>query len=225
LSNGTCLNIYTAIRARLGDILALRANRRKKADGSYVTAADLLCDRIIREHLDSSFTVISEEGEAPPGALELSGAYAIVDPLDGTENFTSGLKEWGISISLWRDGRHVESFIGLPELDLALSSGAAIERWAGSRIYGLSSSLSKQDLCRLPEGFEYRITGCAVFNLFSVITGSFAVFENFKGANAWDILAGISLAREHGLDVTVNGATYEGNLIQPDRRYRIKIHA
>jgi len=158
------------------------------------------------------FAGISTEGQV----------VAVVDPIDGTENFTSGLPEWGISISCYANGAHIGSLIGCPEMNVWLRTGMPIEQFT-SRIAGLSSSLSKEDLLKATQGYEYRVLGCCVYNMINVIRGSFYSFENPKGANSWDILAGLNLALEHNLNVTVEGKEYAGEYLSPDRKYRFKI--
>ena len=67
---------------------------------------------------------------------------AILDPIDGTENFTSGLKEWGVALSLWKNKIHYGSALYLPELNEFIISGQKIRKY-NSRIVGLSSSYNK----------------------------------------------------------------------------------
>lgn len=71
--------------------LALREPRRKKADGSFVTDGDLLCQSVLSEALSQiapEYTIVSEEASIPEF---LGPKVAVIDPIDGTENFTSGL--------------------------------------------------------------------------------------------------------------------------------------
>ena len=168
------------------------------------------------------FTVISEELALPVGPRDASASYVIIDPLDGTENFVSGLKEWGVGVSIYEAGRHRESMILLPELGESIITGQPVSRFK-SRIHGISSSLRKQDLQGLEEGFEYRLMGCSMYNMFNVVRGSYLVFENIKGVNTWDITPGLNLALEHGCQTFVDGQIYGGELLWPDRKYRVKI--
>jgi len=206
-------------------IVALRNNRHLKEDGSYVTEADLLIDRLVTDYIQrdrGAYAVISEERTRGHADNDPLGHYIVLDPLDGTENFTSGLKEWGVGISVFSGGRHVESAILLPELREQLVTGDSIEYFE-SRIHGLSSSLQKDDLALIEAGFEYRIMGCSMYNMFNVIRGSYRVFENVKGVYCWDILPGLNLALEHGCRVEVNGVEYDGAFLPPDNRYRVKV--
>jgi myo-inositol-1(or 4)-monophosphatase len=215
--------VRTAVEASLTTVLNLRHERRAKDDGSFVTHGDLLMQEqiaLIASGMLGDHIFLSEENACI--SPESSETIVVVDPIDGTENFTSGLPIWGLSISCYQHGRHVASLIGCPELGSWIRTGDQIQRFE-SRIRGLSSSLSKDDLITATSGYEYRILGCCVYNMISVIQGSFVSFENPKGAYSWDILAGLNLALEHGLHVFVEGKLYAGEYLEPHRRYRFRI--
>jgi myo-inositol-1(or 4)-monophosphatase len=220
-----CSSIRALLLPQLPEILVRRSDVQEKTDGSYVTAADLHIQSLVIGFLGvrhPQYTVISEELPLPSGPRDPNGAYAIIDPLDGTENFASGLKEWGIGVSIYEAGQHRESMILLPELGESLITGEAIPRFK-SRIHGISSSLRRQDLEGLEEGFEYRLMGCSMYNMFNVVRGSYLVFQNVKGVNTWDISPGLNLALEHGCQTYVDGESYHGELLWPDRKYRVKV--
>ena len=92
-----------------------------------------------------------------------------------------------------------------------------------SRIRGLSSSLTKEDLLQLEEGFEYRIIGCSMYNMLAAVRGAYASFENVKGVNCWDILPGLNFALEHNCEAFVDGVAYEGQILFPTQKYKINI--
>lgn len=200
-----------------------------KADGSYVTGADMLLNELIVDNIleiDPTAIIVSEESANNLQLTDLAGKEVyVVDPLDGTENFVSGLAEWGISISHYSAGVHSDSLIYCPELQRAIRTGdpKVLRSTRPSRIAGLSSSLSMEMLLALPASYEYRITGCCVYNMLCVIRGSFASFSNPRGANSWDILAGLNLALEHGLKVTVNDNDYTGQYLHSDQKYRFSV--
>jgi myo-inositol-1(or 4)-monophosphatase len=217
--------IRAAILNLLPELTRLKQERSLKSDDSYVTEADLLVQetirRLIKQH-DPSSTVISEEDTRSHAEVDLAGSVYVLDPIDGTENFTSGLPEWGVSLAHYMDGKHDNSMIACPELGYWLNSGEQWPRFT-SRIQGLSSSLGKREFDQLGDGVEYRIMGCCVYNLLLVLRGSFRSFENPKGANTWDILAGLNLALEAGLVVRVDDRPYTGELLAPERKYRFRI--
>lgn len=211
---------------RLGEILSLRATPVQKVDGSFVTSGDLLVQRIVKELAEAHIgphIMVSEELELeqlPPSSAEV--VVVVVDPIDGTENFTSGLCEWGVSLACYHGGSHVASMLGAPEMRRWLRSGDRMERHR-SRIRGLSSSLSREQIAELAASPEYRILGCCVVNMMAVISGSFISFENPRGARSWDILAGLNLALEQGLEVWVDEVPYLGGYLDPRHRYRFRI--
>lgn len=212
------------IQKHLSEILKLRNQKDQKEDGSFVSKGDLLVQDIVflfcKEYLPE-YTLISEEF-APFDDIEWNpeGSYVVLDPIDGTENFVSGLKEWGIGIAIYKEGMHKESCIILPELDELAITGTPQPRYQ-SRIHGLSSSLTKKDLEALPEGFEYRIIGCSMYNMLAAVRGSYARFENVRGVNCWDILPGLNLALENGVSAYVDGKPYRGQILFPTQKYKI----
>lgn len=216
--------VQSAIMLRLEEIISLRNERTLKKDLSFVTSGDLLLDKIIQDVVAKesiSIELISEENFNE--AVQTTDGYiVVVDPIDGTENFTSGMCEWGVSVSSFFNGKHVGSLLGCPEMNLWLKSGDTVLQHI-SRIRGLSSSLNKDELIQATQGHEYRILGCCVYNMINVIRGSFLSFENPKGAHSWDILGGLNLALENNLKVTVDGKSYTGEYLQANRKYKFRV--
>lgn len=220
-----CADIKEIIKANLPEILTLRNTKVKKEDDSYVSKGDLLCESLIKGYIREKhpeFSLVSEESPEDNIVNYTKENVIILDPIDGTENYVSGLKEWGVAVCVYQNGKHVQSMLALPELDLYMVTGDKFERF-DSRIAGISSSLTKEELLKLEPGFEYRIIGCAVYNMFNVVTGSFYSFENPKGAKVWDIIPGLNLALEQGLSVIVNNKEYHGELLAPDQKYTFRI--
>ncbi|HLU17277.1 MAG TPA: inositol monophosphatase family protein [Edaphocola sp.] len=218
--------VIEVIKANLGNIIALRDTKMLKEDNSYVSRGDLLCEELMKQLIREEYpeyALISEE--SPQGNIKAyeSDKLVILDPIDGTENFVSGLKEWGVSFCVYENGRCTEALLALPELGEYMTSKDVDVNKFRSRIAGISSSLTKEDLMKLESGFEYRIIGCCVYNMYQVVTGAFYSFENPKGAKVWDIIAGLNLALQHGLRVSVNNQEYHGELLRPDERYRFRI--
>lgn len=207
---------------------AIRAGRHQvtlKPDGSPVTPADRLVEALVAAHLRArlpGLTLIAEESHEPGAPLPPTGFRAVLDPIDGTENFCSGLMEWGLSLSLWDGARHMGSLLWLPEMGARLMTGDRPPRLR-SRIHGFSSSISADILRGMAEAGESRVMGCAVYNLYNVARGAFARFTNPRGAQCWDLLAGLMLAREQGCAIDLDGEPYDGAFLGPDRRYRIDI--
>src|SRR5690349_11205306 len=91
------------VAASLPELVARRHDVRWKADGSPVTEADVLLECRIADWLAArlpGLVLVGEESFAGDWTGH-DGWIALLDPIDGTENFCSGLKEWGVSLSLW----------------------------------------------------------------------------------------------------------------------------
>lgn len=219
-----CSAAKDLIDLNISNILSLRNSFIKKPDNSYVSEGDLLVQKLLIDLASQelpNFSIISEE-------LKISSDtdydnVIVIDPIDGTENFVSGFREWGVGISVYKNGLHHESIIMLPELNEYLISGQPLSRFK-SRIVGLSSSISTNDMHGINvHDREIRIIGCAMYNLLNAIKGSFYYFVNVKGVNCWDLLPGINLAIEHNVPVYIDGKQYEGELLRPTKKYTVLI--
>ena len=100
-----------------------RLTRTDKTDGSPVTEADCAIERAIRDAVDSAHPdhgVLGEEF----GAHRLEAEYLwVIDPIDGTKAFISGVPLFGTLIGLLHRGRPV-----LGVIDQAVTG----ERWLGA---------------------------------------------------------------------------------------------
>lgn len=225
MNNSICTEIQYIIQQNVAEVLRLRDTKVLKEDNSYVSQGDLLCESLIKDYIADyipEYALISEESPETNMEAYRADKVIILDPIDGTENFVSGLREWGVAVCVYEKGEHIESMLALPEFNLYMKSGDDFPRYQ-SRIAGISSSLTKEDILNLKEGFEYRIIGCCVYNMYNVVTGAFYSFENPKGAKVWDIIPGLNLALEHNLIVTVNNQEYHGELLSPNQKYIFRI--
>ncbi len=111
---------FTLARRAGAAILEVRARgfeTHTKADRSPVTEADHAAEAIITAGLRAAtpeIPVVAEEEMAAGGVPDLSDAYWVVDPLDGTREFTNGRDEFAVCIGLVRAGRPVLGVVGAP---------------------------------------------------------------------------------------------------------------
>ncbi len=88
---------------------------RQKPDLSPVTEADLAIEAMFREIVAERFpgdAVIGEEG----GASETSDRTWVIDPIDGTKNFTDGVPLWATLLALQVEGRGMVGFVSAPAM-------------------------------------------------------------------------------------------------------------
>lgn len=104
------------------DRLALDAFRtellvERKADGSFVTAADREVERTIRDRIAARYPehgVIGEEyGETTAGSR---GERWYIDPIDGTHNFLRGAPLFGTLLAVEREGEIQVGMMSAPAL-------------------------------------------------------------------------------------------------------------
>ena len=124
--------IQEIIWARLSEITSGRGTFKMKEDGSYVSEGDLLVQSIVQDWVNEAFPkhqLISEEQAPFSDTWNSSGSYVVLDPIDGTENFISGLKEWGVGLSIYTNGKHEASCILLPEINDYQITGMPIKKY------------------------------------------------------------------------------------------------
>lgn len=88
----------------------------EKADGSLVTQSDQWADQELRRAIAQAFPehgILSEEGDH---SFPDTDWCWIIDPLDGTTNFTRGIPIWGISLGLLYRGTPVFGYVEMPPL-------------------------------------------------------------------------------------------------------------
>jgi histidinol-phosphatase len=86
-----------------------------KPDGSPVSAADTLIERLLREllaeHRPDDRILGEEEGDTGTGAR-----CWVLDPIDGTSSYVAGRRAWGSLIALEVDGQPVAGMVTMPAL-------------------------------------------------------------------------------------------------------------
>jgi myo-inositol-1(or 4)-monophosphatase len=88
-----------------------------KTPRDVVTVADLESERLVVAGLQSAFPAHGIRTEEAGWIEGCDSRYVwIIDPVDGTVNFSRGIPLWGISIALMEDQKPVVSVVFLPAL-------------------------------------------------------------------------------------------------------------
>ena len=222
--NNICENFKQIIINSMEDIKNLKNKTIQKSDNSFVSEGDLLVQKLIADEIKKKYNnyyFISEENDHKEKWKKYND-FIVLDPIDGTENFISGMKEWGVGISIFKNKEHTESMIFLPDMNITLKSGDKVSK-NKSRIIGMSSRYFKKGLKPCDNNFEYRALGCSMINMYYVITGSFKSYIDTNGGFIWDILPGLNLALENNCEVYVEGEKYNGQFLSPEKRYKLQI--
>lgn len=116
-----------------------------KADESPITAADVASHRIIEEglrNLSHDIPILSEEGlEAPWSERRHWHRFWLIDPIDGTRDFTQRTGEFTVNIALIEQGRPILGVVTAPALKEAfwgLKGEGAYKRDRNGRVHRLS---------------------------------------------------------------------------------------
>lgn len=200
------------LRPRLLDRAGSEGSRAK-GDGTPVTDADVETDHAIRDRLQSVFPdhdVVSEEGDTTWRGNPWTW---VVDPIDGTSNFTAGLPYWSVAIALLHDGLPVYGCVEAPPL------GARFEaiRGRGATRNGEPVHVAEPvdfrsgrnshvpfivtaGTIRRSQGnvrLNARVLGSSALDLALVAAGG-AVATYQRVPKAWDMAAGSLLVEEAG---------------------------
>jgi histidinol-phosphatase len=201
----------------------------RKADGSYVTAADRAVERVIRERIADRYPghgLIGEEyGEQDPGA---GGERWYIDPIDGTHNFLRGIPMFGTLLAVEREGEIQVGMISAPALGqrwwASRGGGAWVRggpanppeprRLAVSRVDDLARSqvlfrsIRDMEVSRVAEGFDrlihlaWRERGFGDFWGYALIADGIAEAVLEQDLHPWDLAAPWVIVEEAGGRIT-----------------------
>jgi myo-inositol-1(or 4)-monophosphatase len=188
-----------------------RSEPERKADRSFVTAADREVESFLREEsgrLAPGLGFLGEEGASRPS----EGRFTlVVDPIDGTGSFLDELPTWCVSVGLCRDGKPVAGVIHLPAIGETYTAGEDGLTWNGrpveppdatpvgsqSRILVTSSSHRRFEIS-FPG--KIRSLGSTAYHMALVARGM-AVGALLGRPRAWDLAAGVAILRAVGGEV------------------------
>jgi myo-inositol-1(or 4)-monophosphatase len=195
----------------------------KKRDNP-VTALDRDTETFLRAELRRAFPDHGLLGEEHADDIAPDARYVwVIDPIDGTMNFASGLPLFGISIGLLEDGAPVVGCIWVP-VGPTLGAGAYHARLGGGAFFDDAPiRVSKAEdergqIMALPGGFlrafrfkrpdktlprelralpDARTTGSCTAELMLIASGALRAGVFIK-PSIWDVAAGTLIVREAG---------------------------
>jgi len=184
-----------------------------------VTEADLASERLILEALQAEFPqdgILAEESDHREGTSDYQW---VIDPLDGTTNFSHGLPHFAVSIALLK-GTSLEAGLVLDpvkeECFTAVRNGGAFLNGNPIRVSKTANTeralsvsgfpYTRRDM--LPELLErvglalnhfqgFRRFGAAALDLAYIACGRFDIFWELH-LKPWDLAAGVLIIQEAG---------------------------
>ena len=203
------------------------------------TNADLAAQALVLSHLAATKIPVLAEEQATsvrhqppmPGVqmaafatdVDLNGPLWLVDPLDGTLNFTRGFAMAAVSIALWDKGKPVLGVVHDIHHGLSYSGLSGEGAWCDDRPIQVSAvdTPAKAILATgFPSGRSYdtesllgfvrsvqsykkvRMLGSAALMLAHVAAGHFDVYEE-EDIYLWDVAAGLALVHAAGGRFTI----------------------
>jgi myo-inositol-1(or 4)-monophosphatase len=187
-----------------------------KADQTLVTKADRDADRLLQDLIGKEFPgdgILSEEGSTVfPGNEHVW----VLDPLDGTVNFSLGLHYWGVSIAHLEHGVPQTAAVYFPVIDelYTASSGEGAEL-NGTQIlvsdppvdspYSVFVHCSRMhDRYQVTLPYKTRSLGAVAYHLCLVTKGT-ALLAFESTPKLWDFAASWLIIKEAGGVIRANG--------------------
>lgn len=220
------MNEQYLLRMLMGENLARKAGKsaleafknaelkvESKGAGDVVSEADFAIETMVRQSLSDAFPddyIIGEEfgGDASP-----QGFTWLIDPIDGTVNFTRRLSYFCVSIALLSDGKTVAAWIFDPVLDELFHADPQGHAYLNHQLIACASASDFADAV-ISLGFSSRhdqgLGGIIVASLFAAGTenrrlgaGALSLAHAAAGRvdayiephmNAWDAVGGLYIA-------------------------------
>jgi 3'(2'), 5'-bisphosphate nucleotidase len=151
--------------------------------------------------------VLSEEGEDDLARLEAERVW-IIDPLDGTREFSEGRRDWAVHVALWCGGSLRAAAVALPGLAMTLDTADTAVRpeterprptrqlriaVSRTRPPAIVSQLAKET------GAAVLPMGSAGYKIAAVVRGEVDAYLHGGGQYEWDSAAPVAVARSRGL--------------------------
>ncbi len=183
-------------------------------------------DRVSQEYLAAALAehrpddaVLSEEAADDSARLSAERVW-IIDPLDGTREFSEGRHDWAVHVALWVRGELAAGALALPAEGLVLSSTDAQKSWERPARIRLAVSRSRATALvqALAEELDAELVpmGSAGFKAAAVVRGDVDAYVHTGGQYEWDSAAPVAVARAAGLFTSrVDGSPLEYNRENP----------
>lgn len=191
---------------------------RFKGRGNIVTQADLEAERAILDILAGEYPEHAVLSEETMGTARRDGWLWVVDPLDGTRNFASGIPFFCVNIALCRDGEPLlaltyepvrrEEFLARQGRGTTVNGQpvrASAKESVRASVMAFDLGYDERRARRMidlinalwPGMQSLRIPGSAALGLAYAACGRYDLFVHHY-LFPWDVAAGILLVREAG---------------------------
>ncbi len=189
----------------------------RKGHQDLVSEADRQVEQFVRQAITARFAedgILGEEYGLKAGS---TGFTWVIDPIDGTGNFVSGIPAWTVVIACVQDSRTVVGVIHDPNVGETFSAARGGGAFLNGRPMHVASGATLQT-GSVGTGFSNRVPGEEITRFITALVADGGVFyRNASGAamlayvaagrligyyephmNAWDCIAGLLMVEEAG---------------------------
>ena len=197
------LEFQNQIKSIFDDSLNSQKELGFKDDGSAVTNLDIEVERRIIDLIEKNFngiTIISEENpQSHQSSYDLSDRnFAIIDPIDGTENFYFFNEIYGSVVSVVY-GEFEYHGIYVPsrgDFFSTLSKKSKLKTLPKTKLLS-TSCLSNVKRLDLSDRSLYRILGSSSYMFYLLLQGKAFSYTYCSNAKIWDCYTGLTLLYFH----------------------------
>lgn len=175
-----------------------RLAAKRKHDGSVVTAADHAIEELARTLAAKSGLELETYGEEFGGKEHSHGTRLIVDPIDGTEEFSRGIPSFATLLGIERDGEVVAGLVSAPALGTRWRGYRGEGAWRGRQRLQVSAVERLAEAMVITCGTDVRKNHEAVEKMRRV-TDAAAISRGFGGF--WQHMLVAEGAAEAAIDV------------------------
>jgi len=148
--------------------------------------------------------ILSEEEAADPARLAKARVW-IIDPLDGTREYSEGRSDWAVHVALCVNGEPAAGAVALPALDLVHATGTSQpsgEPSCGDVLVSRSRPPAEAEAVALALHSTLKPMGSAGAKAMAVLRGEACAYVHSGGQYEWDSCAPACVAAAHGLHVS-----------------------
>lgn len=229
--------LLLGVRSEFGPVDPADTQRRRQLKDAGDAAGQEFLARGLASARPSD-AVLSEEAK-DSHSRDTADRLWIIDPLDGTSEFSQGRSDWAVQVALWERGAPGSGFtaaaFSLPAQDVVYATGIAVEpvveplrnrplRVVVSRsrppesfvaqVDSIAERLAADDVT--DHGVEFVYVGSAGAKVGEILAGRVDAYVNEGGFWEWDAAAPLAVAVDHGMVAThLDGSTIGFNKRPP----------
>ena len=193
-------NFYTHVRKIVDSQITKKNFLKNKKDSSMLTKEDLIIQKklikLIQQFFPDIKQFICEENFDLKKFknIDFNKPFAIIDPIDGTENYFAGTSMFGTLISLNYDLSKKIDLIYIPKEKLMINRENIFTKFNTANKNNKISILSTKCLSEGFKGSKHRIFGSSAYSFYKFISGEANEYIYCKGTKIWDCFTGLRLS-------------------------------